>query len=85
MARVTIRVEREGGSTIKIEELSVMPLFTDEQTLMLVQEAFIRTCRALGVVERPEPPQPDPGGTTAPEAAPAPADTVPAKLDRKAA
>lgn len=67
MARVVIRVEREGGSVVKIEEQSAMPLFTDEQTGRLVQEAFLRTLGALGVTLAPPPQsQPDPGGSTAP-------------------
>lgn len=59
MARVTITVEREGGSTVTIEEQSAVPLFTDEQCGRLAQEAFLRTLGALGVALSP-PPSPDP-------------------------
>ncbi len=85
MTSVTIRVEREGGSVIKVTERSAFPLHTDDQTVLLVQEAFIRTCRALGVRDQ-APPQPDPGGASAtPEPEPVAADTAAVKIDRKAA
>jgi len=68
MARVEIIVEREGGSRITIEEQSVMPLFTDDQCALLVQEAFVRTLRALGVQSRPDPePSPPAPAASRPE------------------
>lgn len=63
MARVTITVECEGGSVITVDERSAYPLHTDDQTVLLVQQAFIRTCRALGVREESRP-EPDPGGAS---------------------
>lgn len=61
MARVLIRVECDGGSDTEIVECSLMPVHGGQQAALLVQEAFLRTCRALGVVEAPpEPPEPQP-------------------------
>lgn len=65
MARVLIRVECDGGSDTEIVECSLMPVHGGQQAALLVQEAFLRTCRALGVVEAPEPqPQAEPSETT---------------------
>ncbi len=78
MARVTIRVECDGGSTTEITETSIAAVYGGPQAALLVQEAFVRTCRSLGVADRDEP-TPDStaaAGTTEP---------APTQLDRKAA
>lgn len=59
MARVTIRVECDGGSTTEITEQSAVAIYGGEQAAILAQEAFVRTCRSLGVREE-TPAQPDP-------------------------
>jgi len=65
MARVTIRVECDGGSDTEIVECSLMPVHGGQQAALLVQEAFLRTCRALGVVEAPTAePEPQPPSET---------------------
>ncbi len=91
MARVTICVDLEGGSTVKVTEQSAFPLHTDDQTVMLVQQAFIRTCRALGVRDQPDP-APAPPAERAVTAQAAPGEETgemvaeaPSKTNRKAA
>jgi hypothetical protein len=56
---VTIYVECDGGSTTEITEHSMLPIHDGPTAALLVQEAFLRTCRALGVVEQ-QAPAPDP-------------------------
>lgn len=73
MARVTIRVECDGGSTTEIVEQSLASIYGGEQAALLVREAFVRVCGSLGV--QPQNPAPV-------EAAPRAAVPEPAATDK---
>lgn len=49
MARVTVHLECDGGSDMTFTETSAIAVYGGQQAALLVQEAFLKVCRALGV------------------------------------
>jgi hypothetical protein len=70
MAKVTLRIELDGGADVEITERSTLPIFGGPDAVLLAQEAFVKLARVYGVGMGgpvPEPPATDGPGVDTPE------------------